>query len=143
VKTSARNHYYGKVLNIRQGSVNDEIEILLDSSGTRITSVISSASCKSMGLETGKQVIAIIKEEWVILVSDPSGFRFASRNNFPGTVVSIKESGVVAEVNLRLLGGEPLTAIVTSDAVAELDIKAGDKMTALIKAPTVVVGVRE
>jgi molybdate transport system regulatory protein len=143
VKTSARNHYYGTVLSVRQGLVNDEIEILLDSSNTRITSVISSASRKSMGLETGKQVIAIIKEEWVILVSDSSGFRFAARNNFPGTVVSIKESGVTAEVNLRLLGGESLTATVTSDAVAELGIKAGDEMVALIKAPTVIVGVRE
>jgi molybdate transport system regulatory protein len=96
-----------------------------------------------MGLATGKQVIAVIKEEWIILVGDPSGFRFASRNNFPGTVVSVKESGVTVEVNLRLIGGESMTAIVTSDKVEELGIKAGDKMTALIKAPMIVVGVRE
>ena len=143
MKTSARNHYYGTVLSVKHGAVNDEIEVLLDSGNTRITSVITSASSKSMGLETGKHVVTIIKEEWVILVSDSSGYKFASRNHFPGTVVSVKESGVTSEVNMRLVGGESLTATVTSAAVKSLEIKSGDEMTALIKAPLVIIGVRE
>lgn len=143
MKTSARNQYYGTVLNVKHGAVNDEIEILLNSSSTRITSVISCASCKSMGLTTGSQVVAIVKEELLILVSDNSGYRFASRNNFPGTVVSVKESGVTAEVNMRLDGGESLTAIVTAAAVKSLGIKNGDKLMALVKAPMIIIGVRE
>jgi molybdopterin-binding protein len=142
MKTSARNHYYGTVLSVKRGAVNDEVEILLDSGNTRITSVITGASSKSMGLDTGKQVVAVIKEEWVILVSDLEGYKFASRNHFPGTVTSVKESGVVAEVNMRLVGGEALTAIVTSAAVRDLGIKTGDELTALIKAPMVIIGVR-
>ena len=143
MKTSARNHYFGTVLSVRHGAVNDEIEILLDSGNTRITSIITTAASKSMGLETGKKVVAIIKEEWIILVSDLAGYRFASRNHFPGTVVSLKESGVTAEVNLRLVGGESLTATVTSAAVRDLDIKTGDKLTALVKAPMVIIGVQD
>ena len=68
---------------------------------------------------------------------------FSSRNRFPGTVVSVKESSVETEVHMRLVGGEPLTAIVTSDAAKSLDIKTGDKMTALVKAPMVLIGVKE
>jgi molybdate transport system regulatory protein len=143
MKTSARNYYFGTVMNIRHGAVNDEVEMLLDSSNTRITSVISSASCKSMGLEPGKPVVAIIKENWVILVGDASGVRFASRNNLPGTVVSVKEAGGFADVNLLLAGGESMTATVSAAVVAEMDIKAGSQLTALIKAPMVIVGARE
>jgi len=143
MKSSASNQFYGTVLSVKNGSVNDEVEILLDSGSTRVTAIITSAACKSMALETGKNVVTIIKEEWVILMKDTEGYRFSSRNRFPGTVVSVKESSVETEVHMRLVGGESLTAIVTSDAAKSLDIKTGDKMTALVKAPMVLIGVKE
>ena len=143
MRSSASNLYYGTVLSVKNGSINDEVEILLDSGSTRITAIITSAACRSMALDTGKKVVTIIKEEWIILMKDTEGYRFSSRNRFPGTVVSLKESSVETEVHLRLLGGESLTAIVTSDAAKSLEIKAGDNMTALIKAPMVLIGVKE
>jgi molybdate transport system regulatory protein len=129
-------------MNVRRGSVNDEIEIVLNSSNTRITSVISTATAKSMGLETGTPVVALIKGEWVILVSEPSGVKFAARNNLPGTVISVKTGTISAEVNLRLDGGEPMSAVISVAAINDLGLKAGDKITALIKAANVIVGVR-
>ena len=143
MKSSVCNQYYGTVLSVKGGVVNDEVEIMLDSGNTRMTAIITSAASKSMGLETGKNVVTIIKEEWVILMKDTEGYRFSSRNRFPGTVVSVKESSVDTEVHMRLVGGESLTAIVTSDAAKSLDIKTGDNMTALIKAPMVLVGAKE
>ncbi|MDR1137256.1 MAG: TOBE domain-containing protein, partial [Synergistaceae bacterium] len=59
MRTSVRNHYEGTVLSVQHGVVNDEIEILLDGCGIRITSAISSSSSKSLNLATGKQVIAV------------------------------------------------------------------------------------
>jgi len=143
MKSSASNQYYGTVLSVKDGMVNNEIEILLDSGSTRITAIITSAASKSMGLETGKQVVTIIKEEWIILMKDTEGYKFSSRNRFPGTVVSLKESSVETEVHLRLVGGESLTAIVTTDAAKSLDIKTGDNLTALVKAPMVLIGAKE
>ena len=143
MKSSACNQYYGTVLSVKNGTVNDEIEILLDSGSTRITAILTSAAGKSMALETGKKVVTIIKEEWIILMKDTEGYRFSSRNRFPGTVVSVKESAVTVEVQMRLLGGESITAIVTLDAAKILDIKTGDKMTALVKAPMILIGVKE
>ena len=143
MKSSASNQYYGTVLSVKNGMVNNEIEILLDSGSTRITAIITSAASKSMGLETGKQVVTIIKEEWIILMKNTEGYKFSSRNRFPGTVVSLKESSVETEVHLRLVGGESLTAIVTTDAAKSLDIKTGDNLTALVKAPMVLIGAKE
>ena len=143
MKSSACNQYYGTVLSVKNGAVNDEIEIMLDSGSTRITSVITSAASKSMTLETGKKVVIIIKEEWIILMKDTEGYRFSSRNRLPGTVVSVKESSVTVEVHLRLVGGESLTTIVTAEAAKSLNIKTGDKLIALLKAPMVLIGVKE
>ena len=143
MKSSARNQYYGTVLSVKSGVVNDEVEILLDSGSTRVTAIITSAATKSMGLVTGKEVVTIIKEEWIILTKETEGYRFSSRNSFAGTVVSVKESGAEAEIHMRLVGGESLTAIVTSDAAKSLGIKTGDNMTALVKAPMILVGAKE
>jgi len=143
MKSSACNQYFGTVLSVKNGALSDEVEILLDSGNTRITAIITSAACKSMALETGKKVVTIIKEEWIILVKDNEGYRFSSRNRFPGAVTSIKESGVMTEVNMRLLGGESLTSIISTDAAKSLDINTGDKLTALFKAPMVLIGVKE
>jgi len=129
-------------MTVRSGTVNNDVEILLNGSNTRITAIITSVSCKAMGLEPGKGVVVLIKEESVILVADAEEVKFSSRNVFSGTVVSIKSNGGVAYVNMRLLGGESLTAIVSPDALASLGIKAGDKLSALVKAPMVVVGVK-
>ena len=143
MKSSACNQYYGTVLSVKKGTISDEVEVLLDSGSTRITVILTSVASKSMALETGKNVVTIIKEEWIILMKDEEGYRFSSRNSFPGTVVSVKESVATVEVHMRLVGGESLTAIVTSDAAKSLDIKTGDKMVALIKAPMVLIGVKE
>ncbi|MDR3280394.1 MAG: TOBE domain-containing protein [Synergistaceae bacterium] len=142
MKTSARNYYEGAVMTVRHGAVNDEVEILFNGSNTRVTAIITNASCKAMGLEPGKMAVVLIKEESVILVTDSDGVRFSSRNIFPGTVVSIKENGGIAYVNMRLIGGEPLSALVSSEALSSLGIKAGDKLSAIVKAPAIVVGVK-
>jgi len=143
MKSSACNQYYGTVLSVRNGAVNDEIEILLDSGSTRVSAIVTSVATRSMALETGKKVIVIIKEEWVILMKDTDGYRFSSTNRFLGTVVSIKEDNVETEVQMRLVGGESITAIVSTEAARKLDIKTGDNMSALIKAPMVLIGAKE
>ncbi|MDR1508871.1 MAG: TOBE domain-containing protein [Synergistaceae bacterium] len=143
MKTSARNKYEGAIMNIRRGAVNDEIEILLDSSNTRVTATVTNTSSRAMNLEPGRKVVALIREESVILVTDSEGVRFSSRNVFQGAVVSIKENGGLSDVNIRLAGGERMTAMAASEAVVSLGLKAGDELTAVVKAPSVIVGVRE
>lgn len=141
MKTSARNNFQGKVLSVRNGAVNDEIEVMLDGSGTRITAVITSASAKNLGLEAGKTVFALIKASWVILLTDTGGVRFSARNQLPGTVLSVENGAVNCEVRVRLEGGEALTAIITEESAKNLGLKPGDKVTALIKASHVILGV--
>ena len=141
MKTSARNTFNGTVLNVHHGAVNDEIEIMLEGSGARITSVITSTSTKNLGLEAGKKVIALIKASWVILLTDTEGVRFSARNQLTGTVTSVEKGAVNSEIRVRLEGGEALTAIITEESTKNLGLEAGSKVTALIKASHVILGV--
>ena len=51
--TSARNHFSGKVVRIRKGAVNDEVELMI-SGGVRLTAIITRESTETLGLKRGE-----------------------------------------------------------------------------------------
>jgi molybdopterin-binding protein len=64
--------------------------------------------------------------------------RVSGRNQLPGKVVSIRIEGLMAEVVLAV-GGSHMTAIITANAVRELQLKKGDTAAALIKSTDVMI----
>ncbi len=69
MKISARNMLKGKVKQIIAGAVNSEIIIELPA-GEIIVSIITRESVKSLGLEIGKEVYAVIKASNVMVAVD-------------------------------------------------------------------------
>jgi len=143
LKISTSNVYGGAVLSVSHGVVNDQVEIVLDNRSARLTSVITSASSKKLGLEPGKKVFAVFNATSVLIIADSEGVKFSARNQLDGTVASVKEGTVNAEVWVRLDCGESLAAIIAMDILKDLDIKAGSRVTALIKASHILLGVQE
>ena len=47
--TSARNHFIGKVVRIKKGAVNDEVELEL-SGGDRLVAIVTRESTENLGL---------------------------------------------------------------------------------------------
>ena len=69
----------------------------------------------------------------------PSGTgRISGRNQLRGTVAEIVIDGLMAKVVLSI-GDQRVTAIITADAVRELDLKPGDTAAALIKSTEVMI----
>jgi molybdopterin-binding protein len=62
----------------------------------------------------------------------------SGRNKLLGTVVRIRESGLLAEVTLRV-GDQTLTSIITRTAVRQLGLKPGSPAYALVKATEVMI----
>jgi len=60
----------------------------------------------------------------------------SARNQLPGTVKSVVLGAVMAEVVLDVAGHE-VVSVVTRHSVENLDIKAGDEVTAVIKSTEV------
>ncbi len=64
--------------------------------------------------------------------------RVSGRNQLMGQVVDVQVDGLLAKVVLSF-GEQQITAIITSDAVREMDLKRGDTAAALIKSTEVMV----
>lgn len=140
MKVSARNVFAGTVSAVKPGSVNAEVELALPG-GDRLVAIITTESVNTLGIGAGREVVALVKAPWVMLMTDASGVRLSARNCLAGTVKSVEPGAVNAEVVLTLAGGAEVAAIVTKEAVAELGLKPGVPAMAVIKASHVVLGV--
>ena len=140
MKTSARNQFSGKVLDIKQGSVNDEVtlEIL---GGQHIVGTVTRDSTESLGLAAGVGAFALIKASSVIVVTEAEGARFSARNQLTGTVTRLQDGAVNSEVSITLPGGGVISAIITRESAHTLGLAVGQEATAIFKASSVIIGV--
>lgn len=60
----------------------------------------------------------------------------SARNQLKGTVKSVVLGAVMAEVVVDV-GGHDVVSVVTRHAVENLELKAGDEVTAIVKATEV------
>ncbi|WP_349921941.1 TOBE domain-containing protein [Aeromonas veronii] len=139
---SARNQLQGKVSAVNSGAVNDEVEISL-AGGASLVAVVTASSQKALGLNVGKEVIALIKAPWVMLASEECGLRFSARNQYPGTVSAVQPGAVNSTVQVKTDAGFELTSVITNDASEEMTLVAGARVLALVKASAVLLAVKQ
>jgi molybdopterin-binding protein len=66
--------------------------------------------------------------------------KISARNQLPGTVVEIHPGAVNGTVKVDLGNGLVVTSSITEEAIADLALGVGDKVTVLIKASDVLIG---
>lgn len=141
MKTSARNHFVGKVTGIKPGAVNDEIDVEI-AGGQRLVAIITCESTKNLGLNTGAEVFALIKASSVIIMTDDdAGARLSTRNRLSGTVSHLQTGAVNSEVVIGIPGGGAIVSIITNESAANLGLKVGKQASAIFKASSVIIGV--
>jgi len=67
------------------------------------------------------------------------GLKISARNRLKGVVKSVEKGDIVAKVKMEISAPATITALISSEAVEDLKIKAGDKVEAVIKATEVMV----
>jgi molybdopterin-binding protein len=67
----------------------------------------------------------------------PSGL--SARNRLRGTVRAVRSEGVLAQVELEVVGQARVVAVITSEAARELGLQPGADATALVKATSVMI----
>ena len=139
---SARNQLSGKVSAVHAGSVNDEIEITLDKGG-KLVAVVTSNSRATLGLEQGKEAIALVKAPWVILATEDCGMLFSARNQFPGKITSLEPGAVNATIHILTDEGLNLTSVITIESMTDMALKEGKRVIALVKASSVLLAVKK
>jgi molybdopterin-binding protein len=66
--------------------------------------------------------------------------KLSARNQLEGTVTAVEKGQTTARVKIDIGHGLIITSSITNEAVDDLDLKVGDKATAVIKASDVLVG---
>lgn len=140
MQVSARNVFAGTLTAVICGAVNAEVE-LTTAGGDVLVAVVTANSVQALGLAVGVSAVAYVKAPLVMLLTGGEGMRFSARNQLAGVVSALTRGAVNSEVALTLPGGTVVYAVVTNDAIKELDLREGAPATALIKASHVVLGV--
>lgn len=137
MKISARNQIKGTVVSVEEGAVNGIVKIGF--ADTQISATISMASIKELGLEAGKEAVAIIKATEVMV--GIGEMTLSARNKFPGTVEAVDEGVVNGIVKIRIAGGNLISSTISMNAIRELGLEPGKEAVAVIKATSVMVGI--
>jgi molybdate transport system regulatory protein len=76
-----------------------------------------------------------------VVLAKGEGLRTSARNQIPGVVATREDGAVNSEIGLDIGGGKTLTATITLESAESLELRVGDAVTALIKAPHVILAV--
>lgn len=139
MKTSARNALRGTVTRVADGAVNAEV-ILRVADGVEITAVVTRDSVHDLGLEVGRPAVALIKSSFILLAKG-EGLVTSARNQIAGRVAARDDGAVNSEVTVEIGAGKTLTATITRESAGRLDLKVGEPVIALVKAPHVILAV--
>ena len=139
MRLSARNQLRGKIVSVQQGIVN--ALVTLDANGVLVSANITTASAQELGLEPGKDAIAVIKSTEVMIGLEK--VRLSVRNQFAGKITSIELGAVNSIVRVAIEGGNTITSVISIASVKELGLKEGQDVYVVIKATSVMVGVED
>ncbi len=120
--------------------MNAEVSLILEG-GEKVVAIITNSSIDSLGVEIGKAAFAIIKASEVIVGKGVDGTKLSARNVLAGEVTGVQDGAVNSEVEIRLRGGTAVVASITKQSVRALGLKAGDPVSAIVKASNVLIGV--
>ena len=140
MRTSARNALRGVVATVKPGQVNSEV-ILKIADQVSIVAVITKESAQDLGLEPGREAMALIKSSFVILAPGDQPVRTSARNCLSGTIIRHEAGAVNDEVVLDLGQGKTITATITRGSGEDLGFRVGDRAQALIKASHIILAV--
>lgn len=140
MKISARNVLEGKVQIVTKGAVNAEVNLAL-AGGESIVAIITNSSVDMLGLVEGKPAYAIVKASEVIVGKGVNGAKLSARNVLAGEVTNLADGAVNSEVAIALTGGGTVVASITKVSASSLGLKVGDRVSAIVKASNVMIGV--
>ncbi|WP_312464876.1 molybdenum-dependent transcriptional regulator [Pantoea endophytica] len=130
LQTSARNQLFGTVLASDHQQVQQHIEVLLADGVTRLQVAITARSAERLQLDSGKEVLVLIKAPWIHV----SHAAVSSDNQLAAQISAIEPGDQLSEVLMALPSGETLCATVTNEAVKQQNLQVGASVTASFNA---------
>jgi molybdate transport system regulatory protein len=97
--------------------------------------------------DLGRSLLGEYKQAEIYLdkvLSDPrclevKGLKLSARNQFKGKVVAVEKGVITGKVKVEIKMPVTITAVITKEAIEELDIKIGDEVTAIVKSTEIMI----
>lgn len=140
MKTSARNQFYGKIKSVTRGSVNDEVTLEI-TPDLNIVAIVTHECADELGLQPGAAAFALVNSSSVMLATHDQNARYSARNQLHGQIARLTPGAVNTEVAVEIAEGVTIVAIITNQSCENLALNTGDIVTALFKAPSVIIGI--
>jgi molybdate transport system regulatory protein len=67
------------------------------------------------------------------------GLKLSARNRFKGKVTAVEKGVITAKVKVQIKVPAVVTAVITKEAVEDLDLKVGDEVEAIVKSTEVMI----
>lgn len=125
-KTSARNAFYGKVVEVSPGDIQSCIKVE-SLGGHEVAAVITNSSLRRLRLKVGAFVTAEIKAPWVLVAKDRVAAAHHAGNLFEGVVRHTERGRISSEIIVQLTDGTDICAVVTEESRQKLALQEGDK----------------
>jgi len=139
IKTSATNQLFGTVSRIQPDAVGVEVSVELKG-GERIIASLASTEFRTLELSIGGDVVMLINDPEIIVITDPGIYPLSARNCLHGTIIRVQHDGVDSEVVIHLPSGDSLTALITQASAESMGLKAGISVHAVFKSNAVILG---
>ncbi|PHM74719.1 molybdenum-dependent transcriptional regulator [Xenorhabdus kozodoii] len=138
LQTSARNQFFGTIIERDQTDIQQHVRVLLSGSKTLIYAAVTGQSADRLNLVAGKEVLVLIKAPWITLTKDhvPSA---AFGNVLPSQVSHVETGTEYSEIILTLDGGDPLCVTLPNQEMTRLQLQPRDSVTAFFNADKVII----
>ncbi|MFE1074033.1 molybdopterin-binding protein [Streptomyces sp. NPDC058783] len=131
---SIRNQLPGTVTAVTPGEAMATVRVRL-AGGQDLTAAITREATDELGLSPGTAVRGLVKSTEISLATGPIA-GLSIRNRLPGAVTRLVVGDVLAVAHIAVVDAE-LTAVITSEAAAELGLFVGSDVIALVKSTEV------
>ena len=132
MKSSARNQLAGTIHSIEDFSGCHSIAVQCGSH--LVYSHISPQAYRSLKPQIGQSAVVLFKANAITLFAEIHPLRLSAENSIEARVEAIEQGAVNNIVRLRTRDGIPLAAAITLNSSESLDIRAGQRITAVFLA---------
>ncbi len=139
-KTSARNTFLCKIMHIRKGDIQTEVE-MVTLGGYSLFTVITNESLRRLQLKPNSFIAAEIKAPWIILSKGDTEPESSAENRLKGTVSIVIRGKITTEYIVSLPDGTELCSVVTEESRRRLGLKKGDTAWALFNSFSIILNV--
>ena len=139
IKTTATNQLFGTITAIQTGAVNAEVLVELKG-GEQIVASLALTELKQLELNIGGDVLLLINDPEIIVITDLGNYPLSARNCLRGTVIRVQYDGVDSEVVIQLPSGDSLVATISQVSALALELSPGISAYAVFKSNAVLLG---